>query len=180
LAAFFALDIAYPPRDWWTPDELRAFASVLSAKTCFNKGMKGKLESDNIEKVDLDTLKYYFTNEAMNGIMKSDIDWWQANLVNDEARRKAAYPLKIVDRYGKLYLDAAQSEPAVTIGTIHSVKGGEADVVIIFPDLSQQGMQEWTGKGRSAIRRLMYVGLTRAREGVFVCKAASPYTSDLS
>ena len=35
--------------------------------------------------------------------------------------------------------------PEIIIGTGHSVKGGEADVVYIFPDLSASGMRQWEG-----------------------------------
>lgn len=166
-------------RKWWTATELKAFGTVLSAKAVFNKGMKGRLESDDIPGVNLETLFTYFTPEAVNHIMAGHIDWWEANLVNDEAVRKASFPLKVLDRFGASFLDTETVPPSVTLGTIHSVKGGEADVVIIFPDLSQEGMTEWTGKGRSAIRRLMYVGITRARHGVFICKPASLYCCDL-
>ena len=53
-------------------------------------------------------------------------------------------------------------EPPVTLGTIHSVKGGEADVVYVFPDLSQAGYQEWClhGEGRDSVFRLFYVAMT--------------------
>ena len=41
----------------------------------------------------------------------------------------------------------------VIVGTIHSVKGGEADTVIVYPDLSIQGLKEWIrpGEGRDSI-----------------------------
>lgn len=179
VAAFFGPELTGYERKWWTPAELRAFGSVLSAKTVFNKGMKTRLENDEIERVDLETLFTYFTEDAVNKILHQDLSWWAENLVNDEAKRKAVFPLKIVEKFGKQFLDAEEIPPFVTLGTIHSVKGGEADVVIIFPDMSQEGMTEWTGKGKSAIRRLMYVGITRAREGVYITKPASPYTCDL-
>lgn len=168
--------IGAPPSGFPSPTQLKALGAVLSAADVFNKGMKGKLESDIITTVDWNTLNKYFQPAAALAIAGRDTAWWNAHLVNDAARRKATYPLAIAKNLGAGFLE---SEPAVTVGTIHSIKGGEADIVIIFPDLSVEGMQEWTGKGRSAIRRLMYVGITRAREGVFVCRPASPYACDL-
>jgi superfamily I DNA/RNA helicase len=58
----------------------------------------------------------------------------------------------------------------VTVGTIHSVKGGQADVVFLSPDVSGAGMKEWQGNAtaRSHIYRLFYVGMTRARETIVV------------
>jgi superfamily I DNA/RNA helicase len=70
--------------------------------------------------------------------------------------------------------------PKVTIGTVHSVKGGEADVVYLMPDLSTAGMREWDQPGlpRDSVVRLMYVGMTRAREELVVCDASSPMSVD--
>lgn len=175
VAALFAPSL-HPGQTWWTPAQLKALGTVLSAAAAFNKGMKNKLESDEITHVDYGILCHYFNHEATIAILSQDLIWWEKNLVNAEAQRKAAYPVKIVESLGRGFLEA---EPACTLGTIHSIKGAETDVVIIFPDLSVEGMQEWTGKGKSAVRRLMYVGITRAREGVFVCSPASPYTCDL-
>jgi superfamily I DNA/RNA helicase len=57
------------------------------------------------------------------------------------------------------------------VGTIHSVKGGEADVVYLFPDLSQAGAAQYASMGtaRDAVIRQFYVGATRAREKLYVC-----------
>jgi len=175
IAALFAPSLN-PGQTWWTPAQLKALGAVLGASAAFNKGMKNKLESDEIKHIDYNVLCRYFNPEATLAIMGQDLVWWEKHLVNAEAQRKAAYPVKIVENFGRGFLTV---EPNCTLGTIHSIKGAETDVVIIFPDLSVEGMQEWTGKGKSAIRRLMYVGITRAREGVFVCRPASPYTTDL-
>ena len=64
--------------------------------------------------------------------------------------------------------------PKVVVGTIHSVKGGEADVVYLMPDLSRAGMAQWVGTDieSAAIRRLFYVGMTRARDSLVLCNPA--------
>ncbi|HUX78338.1 MAG TPA: ATP-binding domain-containing protein, partial [Alphaproteobacteria bacterium] len=58
--------------------------------------------------------------------------------------------------------------PPITIGTIHSVKGGEADVVYLYPDISVAAATErMIGAGQESedsLLRLFYVGMTRAYE----------------
>jgi superfamily I DNA/RNA helicase len=51
------------------------------------------------------------------------------------------------------------------IGTIHSIKGGEADCVYVMPDLSPQGAAQWQGDDddKAAVIRTFYVAMTRAR-----------------
>lgn len=67
------------------------------------------------------------------------------------------------------------------MGTIHSVKGGEADVVVLFPDLSAAGMRQWVGpwEGRDAVIRCFYVGMTRARETLVICQPGSRHHAHL-
>ena len=63
-------------------------------------------------------------------------------------------------------------DPRVVVGTIHSVKGGEADVVYLFPDLSRAGDAQYrvTGAPRDSVIRVFYVGATRARETLYICQ----------
>jgi len=71
--------------------------------------------------------------------------------------------------------EALVEPPRLIVGTIHSVKGGEADDVWMFPDLSSAGMQEWLGNDeqRDSVIRQFYVGMTRARENLTICAPAS-------
>jgi len=63
-------------------------------------------------------------------------------------------------------------DPAVIVGTIHSVKGGQADVVYLFPDLSRAGRAQYDipGPSRDSVIRLFYVGATRARDTLYICQ----------
>jgi superfamily I DNA/RNA helicase len=65
--------------------------------------------------------------------------------------------------------------PQVVVGTIHSVKGGQADVVYLFPDLSQAGAAHYAhgGASRDSVILQFYVGATRARERLYICGRAS-------
>jgi superfamily I DNA/RNA helicase len=72
--------------------------------------------------------------------------------------------------------------PQVIVGTIHSVKGGEADVVILFPDLSQAGDAAYQryGPPRDAVIRTFYVGMTRAREALYLADRTSTMAACLT
>lgn len=55
-----------------------------------------------------------------------------------------------------------KGEARVWLGTIHSVKGGQADWVYLWPGYTRKAAREHP----DTLHRLFYVGLTRARKGV--------------
>ena len=79
------------------------------------------------------------------------------------------YPVSVVERFG---LKALNEKPKITIGTIHSVKGGEADCVFIAPDISKKAFMASNSniEDSNSVNRLFYVGVTRAREEVVLLK----------
>ena len=103
--------------------------------------------------------------------------WWVSRMLERE-KKKFEYPVRVYQEYGA---EGLKNRPLITIGTGHSLKGSEADVVIVFPDLSRAGWQSWVmdPEGRQGIIRLFYVMMTRAREGLVVCFPASPMKLDL-
>jgi superfamily I DNA/RNA helicase len=83
-------------------------------------------------------------------------------------QKRIQYPCEVVMARGpKALLEA----PNVIVGTMHSVKGGEADVVLVFPDLSPQGQRASRrhGPSRDAVIGTFYVGMTRVRERLYLC-----------
>jgi superfamily I DNA/RNA helicase len=110
--------------------------------------------------------------KAMRGDLPNCLTWWLHHLKTRKARIAKYYSL-ITLRHGT---KALKSEPQIIIGTVHSIKGGEADVVYFFPDLSATGIRQWAShpKERDAVIRLAYVAMTRARESLIVCQPAGP------
>lgn len=108
--------------------------------------------------VPLAQLLGYFEPAVQAGLLPCDLSWYRQHL--DPVRvRSLAYPLQVARHCG---VAALEQEPSVTVGTIHSVKGGEADVVYLFPDLSPAGVVDWlhASERRNSVLRLYYVGMT--------------------
>lgn len=80
----------------------------------------------------------------------------------------------VVDIQRKRGYNSLSSNPRVVVGTIHSVKGAEADHVILSPDLSSSGWEVYGSKHIDSLHRLFYVGLTRAYRRLVLCQASSP------
>ena len=70
---------------------------------------------------------------------------------------------------------AIQRQPEIIVGTIHSVKGGEADVVYLLPDLSVAAVRQAEEGDEDSITRTFYVGMTRAKERLVLCGQSQKY-----
>jgi len=158
---------------FWTVKDIKYLCSDMRAKDVFVRGRKKEIDDldDDMPAEDLAlTLRDLFLPDAIQDFL---------SLVPERftrlypSRLNFDYPLAILNKYGR---DELVNQPRVTVGTIHSVKGGEADIVILFPDMSRKGFMQSrkTGWGGSdAVLRMFYVGITRAREGVVFCRPSS-------
>jgi len=89
------------------------------------------------------------------------------------AHKRMEYQIKVGL---KDHLSVSQ-EPALTVGTVHSVKGGEADNVILFPDLSPAAAKAVRRGEVGPTARMFFVGATRARSTLYLGR---PVNSDFS
>lgn len=158
----------------WTWREVQRFAGVLRAEGTLRRGAKKALEDWPKEELDheadLEKLRTeIFEGDAFGPVFDGDTRWYRQNVLAAKAKL-LDYPLAILERRG---LNGLQETPGVVVGTIHSVKGGEASRVVLFPDLSFAGWREWAagGAARDGVLRQFYVGMTRARESLQVCAA---------
>ena len=158
----------------WDSSDLKKWMKPLKAKGLLRKGVKGKIEAEAYGDLDLDGfIKLFEEEEDAEKALMLDLDWYQMNLLA-EASDKMAFPLDIARKRGGKALTVS---PKVTVGTIHSVKGGEADLVAVFPDLSKQGFNAYhnvnNANGFEDVVRLFYVAVTRTKDKLILCSPAS-------
>ena len=174
LAAFLRLGT----EGIWTKDDVRRWAAAVKGSETFPDGQSWKrLEPllGNLPDRDAINMGLWETlvgEAAVEASMAQDLDWWLEHLLASK-RGGAVYPAAIARVRGR---ESLLAEPSVTIGTIHSVKGGEADVVIVAPDVSVPGVAEWatSDAGKASIYRLFYVALTRAKQEVHILQPVKP------
>lgn len=169
----------------WTWRDLWAWIEPMQAKGYLTRGAKNLVESrvaEGIsrfddskadEKVPIDQLNGLFLDDHLERVYEMDLAWWEQSLLHSR-RKQQQFPLAVARAGGAAQL---RETPRIIVGTIHSVKGGEADHVYLFPDLSTKGYWGgWKipGVARSATVRQFYVGMTRSRSALHLCAAASP------
>lgn len=161
----------------WTPQQLVSWLEVLQSKGNLKKGAKKASKVFLAQKSGRaeDILAFMLSvmePDAFDNAASLNKQWFVDNL---SASKTSAFqfPSRIYDHYGNEGPSVAKS---LTVGTIHSVKGAEADVVILFPDLSLRGAQQYsmrTGEGFDQIIRQFYVAVTRTRHTLILCRGAA-------
>jgi superfamily I DNA/RNA helicase len=158
----------------WTPEQLLSWSEVIKAEGNFKRGAKKALKEAcadkfmNAEKI-LAVMLNTFEDEAFDNAIAGDIDWFTGQLTPAKIK-SFDFPEKVYRSYGSEGIDLARK---LTVGTIHSVKGAEADVVILFPDLSLRGAQGYalrSGENFEQILRQFYVAVTRTRDVLVLCQ----------
>ena len=192
VLAFLAPDprLATPdrPNRLWTYAEARAWVALIRSAGVLKRGAKAEIGRQRdarkgtdaaLTPITPDELRELFEPEALGELTAAFTDgtattWLARSSLAQHTKRLRFYDAVARNRG----VNALLEEPSVTVGTLHSSKGCEADEVHIFPDLSQSGFAEWRGtpQQRDTIRRLFYVGATRARRRLVLAKPATPMT----
>jgi DNA helicase-2/ATP-dependent DNA helicase PcrA len=101
-----------------------------------------------------------FEDNQEFGSDKDKLDWFMSKI-------EAKY-LKRFDYIYKVMTGEYKDAKDVTVGTIHSAKGRESQVVFVCPDKSPATIKD-SLFDKSAIIRLFYVAMTRASEVLYFC-----------
>lgn len=165
LLAFLA-----PDKDEWSRDELLKWIPALRAKGLLAHGALTSLEtrlSDPWTSAELVAL--FASEEHALAAYQRDPAWLAAN-AKPASQRLLAYLAAVHQRYG---VDGLTERPKLCIGTIHSVKGGSAETVILIPDVTPRMYREGASReGMEAQVRRFYVGATRARQRLVLASAS--------
>lgn len=149
----------------WTVQDFKSWRNDISAKA---EGLRTGILKHSMTGIHgLQTLETGAIFEDSNetppfcGDVGGAMMWFMDNLVPSK-RKSYEFAYSCVMEGNAAFME----EPAVTVGTIHSVKGGESDSVYLFPDLSASGARHYysgDSEQRDIATRLFYVGATRAR-----------------
>jgi len=121
-----------------------------------------------LEGLDKDQL---YNREQLEEMFDFDfsIDWKDhfANVSNPEWKKKFRYIKDCIENK----VDIFTKKPAIKMSTIHGMKGGEDDNVVLVGNMEQPFYNKYTSNDsdeQDAIIRMFYVGSTRAKKTMYV------------
>ncbi len=178
LARFLVMDDRLGERSrLWTGDDVRMWSGLVSFKAAaLARGAERAIEALASGELPYAHVAALFRDDdagrtALARATEPDLEWF-AEVITGSKAKATAYPIQVARSQGAA---ALMEQPRLVLGTIHSVKGAQADVVYLAPDLSAAGMRQWQGTSvtRDQTRRLMYVGMTRAYHRLAVLSPTS-------
>lgn len=176
-----------PDDKFWTVPQFVSWAKHLKVgqygliRGVGKKGLK-RLEEAILENEEglhtcREVLSMLLSESAIKPALERNVDWLLENIQGEKAD-SLRYPVDVYKEHGK---NGVENDPKISIGTIHSVKGATFDVVFLFPDLSyiadaEIGVAKYSQDGtkiypgRDAAYRMFYVGMTRAKHTLVLCR----------
>jgi len=165
----------------WTAAGIHDWTRPLRATGLLRRGMRAEIEKreNDSRQLGLEEIRRWFVDEARDGVARlasagSDaalLVWWRERLAT-KYREAGDYAAALIRARG---VEALRAPSLLHPSTIHGCKGGEADHVFLFPDLSPMADEAWAagGRFRDPVVRAFYVGITRARECLHLCAPAT-------
>jgi len=138
----------------------------LATKRHVGYGGKSRMnDADDSDRFSFDNLR-----DGFAFIADLTVPWW--NALEFIPQEKREYYRRVRQNGESL------RNPRVLLSTIHGVKGGEADNVLLLPDMARQTQRMFQSGGRfgNEEHRVFYVGASRARKRLFICGAQAQYT----
>jgi len=151
----------------WTGQDVRRWSALIRKQGVFRRGAQAAIDGLPDRELSYAEVAALFEDEReLEQAVEPSLLWFQTHLMSSVAKRME-FPITIAQRRSATTLVEV---PRVVIGTIHSVKGGEADCVYLMPTMSRAGISEWQRPAtRDRVIRQFYVGMTRAREELVIC-----------
>lgn len=139
-------------------DVARTIYGYMSVGDRIQKGFKKLPGINDDDKVNMAHLR------ATGGLLADESMIW-SHAMDRLPETDRAYITALLRRGEKF-----NGAPRITLSTIHGAKGGEADNVILFTDLSYAAATEMM-RNADDMHRVFYVGVTRTKHGLFIVEA---------
>jgi len=148
-----------------TLEEAQCVYEVLATGKSVIRGSKAALERAKEKQFDYELLRKQF------GLLRSKEEVWYIALDRLTDREKTYF------RECRKNNERILSVPRIVLSTIHGVKGGEAENVVLFSDLSKKVWEAYE-QNHDDEHRVFFVGATRAKSALHIILPQTKYFYD--
>ncbi len=154
----------------WTVGDVREWAALFPKTGIAKRGAFKEIDGAPGEQMaDAEMCARVFEDGVIDALLTDPLAFLKER-ASPAKMQVLEFPLAIARKDPRRLME----RPKIIVGTIHSVKGGEADSVYLMPDLSRAGMAEYlNGSGHDSAIRMMYVGMSRARDRLVLCGSST-------
>jgi len=165
----------YSPEPRWTMEDFATFVAPLDWKRLPRAETKKSIKDAGTSKSERNLIVGKGDIAAILGIDQEIIGpkWFFDSILMSW---KPAFAKACLERHG---MNTLMEPPRTIIGTIHSVKGGQAETVIVSPDISYASAQDPHPEAAENLARMFYVAMTRARKQLFLLEPCGKYWARL-
>ena len=141
-----------------TPSKLRNVYTFMNMEEGYSKGFGAR--SSALQGLDQDAQIFmYEARDKMGLLLDGSVRWHKAlGKIDLETKNYVLNALKRGDNV---------KNPRIKVSTIHSMKGGEADNILVVPDLSYAAHKEYQTNPATE-HRVYYVAVTRAKQALHI------------
>lgn len=153
-----------PGKADWTDEQVLHWLRIMKTKELMPRAKKGETSKRDVliealEQEERPELEDYIFPEALERLKARDLEYFISQITSEVTKTERYKLVVSLAREGLL-----DQEPRVIIGSIHSVKGGEAEHVLLYPDFPD------AAKDEDEMYRVMYVGVTRAKKNLILAE----------
>lgn len=159
----------------WTWGEFNSWLELCGVDSWLKRGSKAEVKRrasvfPNQEMTIEEILVLLESQDVLDELADCELSFLMKHAL-DQKVNTLGYCVDIVNKLG---YSGVTEKPRTIVGTVHSVKGGEAEIVYLCPDLSVAGFDCYGNSfERDALHRLYYVGMTRARHHLRLTQRSS-------
>lgn len=164
----------YSEEPRWTLKDLAEWAGVLDWKSLEPTMTKKTIKESGTDPASRAAIISPAEVAEILGVEAQDLtpEWFLSHLMGSKAKL-SGFAKSYLGRHG---MNTLHEAARIIIGTIHSVKGAQADTVFLAPDISAGAVA--AAKAEPAqdpqLSRLFYVGMTRAKKQLLLLRPTMP------
>ena len=148
-------------------DSIKNLFEHMKTRNKNNPNGSLKVGAKTFRKLEMDKKYNYNQTRELGLLAEAELKWHEA--IDKLENHDLVYIEKVFNNG-----ISVNKEPDIVVNTIYGVKGGEADNVILFSNISPAA-QDALRENINELRKVFYTGMTRSKQNLYIVKKEKGY-----